>query len=206
MTDDSKLRDFDPFDVLDREAVRLDAYFSTLRDGEWAAPSRCPAWTTRDMLGHLAASERYHHACLDGTVAEFMAEVAAAGARDFNQMGVDNLAQFTPQEVLGMWRVANLETRHGFRERGDGTIDTSAGEYPCRWQAFHIASELATHADDVYVPIADDEDELRWAWRVGFSWFALSEAKPEVIVEQIGEGRIRVAGDDVEVEVNEHDL
>jgi hypothetical protein len=27
-------------------------------------------------------------------------------------------------------------------------VDTSVGDYPCRWQAFHVAAELATHADD----------------------------------------------------------
>jgi hypothetical protein len=69
-----------------------------------------------------------------------------------------------------------------------------------------VAAELATHADDVFVPIADDEDELRWAWRVAFSRFALAETKPEVVIEEVGEGRWRVGSDDLKVEVDEHEL
>lgn len=209
MTDDSALNGFDPFDVLDREAVRLDAFFSTLPVTEWSRPSRCPGWSTRDMLAHLAASESYYHACLEGRVREFLANLAAQGATDpdsANQLGIEQLSEYTPRELLAMWRSANLETRQGFRERGDDMIDTSVGEYPCRWQAFHVASELATHADDVFVPIADDEDELRWAWRVAFSRFALAEAKPDVVVEDLGDRRWRVRSDSLKVEVDEHEL
>jgi uncharacterized protein (TIGR03083 family) len=209
MTDDSALEGFDPFDVLDREAVRLDAFFSTLVPTEWSRASRCPGWTTRDMLAHLAAAEAYHQACLDGRVGEYLAELGALGATDLdsaNRVGIDQLADYQPRELLSMWRASNLETRQGFRARGDGTIDTTVGEYPCRWQAFHVASELATHADDIFVPVADDEDELRWAWRVAFSRFALAEAKPDVVVEPLGGGRWRVRTDSLKVEVDEHDL
>ncbi|MGH9212808.1 MAG: maleylpyruvate isomerase family mycothiol-dependent enzyme [Acidimicrobiales bacterium] len=209
MTDDSALDGFDPFDALDREAVRLDAFFSTLPATEWVRHSRCPGWSTRDLLAHLAASEAYHHACLDGRVRELLTNLAARGATDLdsaNRIGIEQLADYTPKELLSMWRAANLETRQGFRQRGDGMIDTSVGEYPCRWQAFHVASELATHADDVFVPVADDEDQLRWAWRVAFSRFALVEAKPDVVVEPVGGGRWRVRSENLKVTVGEHDL
>ena len=36
-------------------------------------------------------------------------------------------------------------------------VDTSTGDYPCRWQAVHVAAELATHADDIGVPIRLDQ-------------------------------------------------
>lgn len=209
MTDDSALDGFDPFDVLDREAVRLDAFFSTLLPTEWVRPSRCPGWTTRDMLAHLAAAEAYHHACLAGRVTEYLAELAAQGATDLhsaNRVGIGQLADYESKELLSMWRAANLETRQGFRARGDGTVDTSVGDYPCRWQTFHVASELATHADDIWVPVADDEDELRWAWRVAFSRFALTEAKPDVVLVPLGDGQWRVRSEVLKVEVDEHDL
>jgi uncharacterized protein (TIGR03083 family) len=209
MRDDSVLAGFDPFDVFDREAVRLDAFFSTLREGEWSTSSRCPGWTIRDVLAHLTAAESYYRACLEGKVSEFMANLASRGATDLdsaNQVGVDDLANFTPAELLGMWRMANLETRQGFRERGDDMIDTSVGMYPCRWQTFHVAAELATHADDMHVPIADDEDELRWAWRAAFSRFALTEAKPDLTLEELGDRRLRIRCEDVEFEVDEHEL
>ena len=43
------------------------------------------------MLGHLAASEDYHRACLDGTVAAFLAGFAERGGSDLdsvNALGV----------------------------------------------------------------------------------------------------------------------
>jgi uncharacterized protein (TIGR03083 family) len=209
MADDSVLAGFDPFDVLDREAVRLDAFLSTLRNNEWATQSRCPGWTTRHMLAHLAAAEDYYRACLEGTVAEYMAAMTEQGASDLDAVNDIGVAQFLdrdPHEVLDVWRSANFETRQGFRARGNGMVDTLVGQYPGRWQAFHIAAEMATHADDIHVPIADDEDELRWAWRVAFSRFALTEAKPDVVVEPVGDKTLRVQGAGVDFEVSEHDL
>ena len=51
--------------------------------------------------------------------------------------------------------------RDGFRARDGGDVDSSVGAYPARWQAFHLAFELATHADDVGVPVADAEEARR---------------------------------------------
>src|SRR5208283_5425490 len=43
----------------------------------------------------------------------------------------------------------------------------------CRWQAVHVAAELATHADDIGVPVTHDERTERTAWRARYSRFAL---------------------------------
>jgi hypothetical protein len=48
----------------------------------WKQASRCAGWTVRDVLGHLAAGEDYHQACLDGTVAGFLARFAERGGTD----------------------------------------------------------------------------------------------------------------------------
>src|SRR5712691_4281938 len=168
MTDDSELAGLDPFGLLDREAARLEAYFSNLADADWARPSRCEGWSVRDVLAHLLAVADYHHACLDRTVAAFEEQVVAKGGTDLqraNAIGIARFAGRTPAELLTEWQTANAETRRGFRERDDGTVDTSVGEYPGRWQAFHVASELATHADDVGVPVTAEERDGRVAWR-----------------------------------------
>ena len=143
-------------DLLDEEAARLDAFYSSLSDDDWDRPSRCEGWTVRDLLGHLASGEEYHRACLDGTVSELISRYAERGATDLdsaNAMGVADHADLTAKEVLERWRTADAENRRRFRQRGDGRIDTSIGDYPCRWQAFHVASELATHADDADVAL-----------------------------------------------------
>ena len=49
-----------------------------------------------------------------------------------------------------------------------------------------MASELATHADDVGVPVSDGEREERTAWRARFSRFALAEAKPRLQLRVTG--------------------
>lgn len=203
MPDDSELRQFDPFDALDSEARRLDRFFSGLTGGEWERPSRCRGWTVRDVLAHLASGEEYHRACLDGTVSEFMAGWAERRATDLhtaNQMAVDDRADRPPEDVLDEWRAANAENRRQFRQRGDGTVDTSIGDYPCRWQAFHVASELATHGDDVGVPVGDDERGWRRAWRAALSRFALAEVKPDLTIEVV-DGRTQVTGRETSVEV-----
>jgi hypothetical protein len=52
-----------------------------------------------------------------------------------NALGVADYAEPSPAEVLARWRAASADNRRRFRERGDGVVDTSIGDYPCRWQA-----------------------------------------------------------------------
>ena len=208
MSDDFDLAGLDPFDLLDREAARLDRYFATLPETEWSRQSRCELWTVRDVLAHLASAEDYHRACLDGRVKAFLEEQATKGATDIaaaNAVWIAALADRTPQQLLDEWRTANAETRRRFRERGDGTVDTSVGDYPNRWQAFHVAGELATHADDVFVPVGAEERDARRSWRARFSRFSLAEDKPDLTI-RVEDGRTHVAGRGVEVTVDDDEL
>lgn len=208
MTNDHELKGLDPFEILDREAARLAAFFSALEDEGWTAPSACEGWTVRDVLSHLLSGEEYHGACLDGKVAAFLQSWANRGATDLhtaNAMGVADYADRAPGDAVDEWRSANSETRRRFRERGDGTVDTSVGDYPNRWQAFHVASELATHADDVGVPVASDEFDERRAWRARFSRFALGEAKPDLTIA-VTEGRTTVSDGSATIELDDDEL
>jgi len=223
VTDDRELHGLDPFDALDTEAARLDAFFSRLvaaggasadggvgagagEVGEWDRPSRCAGWTTRDVLGHLLAGEDYHRACLEGRASAHIASFGARGASDldaFNALGVADYSVLPAAEVLERWRAASTDNRMRFRERGDGTVDTSIGDYPNRWQAFHVASELATHADDIGVPVDDEERAGRVAWRAKFSRFALEEAKPGIDIAVDG---VRTVVTDGKVTADVEDL
>jgi len=208
VTDDSELEGLDPFDLLDGEAARLDSHFAALPEAGWSRPSRCAGWSTREVLAHLLSSEDYNRACLDGQVRAFLEDLGARGATDLdsaNALGVAELAGVGTGEMLDRWRQANAENRRGFRERGDGVIDSTVGEYPCRWQAFHLASELATHADDIGVPVRAEESGQRRAWRARFSRFALAEAKPDVVVRR-ADALTSVSGEGVDVEVDDNQL
>jgi len=208
MTDDRELAGLDLFALLDTEAGRLDAFLSGLGEAGWQRASRCAGWTVRDVLGHLAAGEDYHRACLDGTVAAFLAGFAERGGTDLdwvNALGVADYADLSPAEVLARWRAASADNRRRFRERGDGVVDTSIGDYPCRWQAVHVAAELATHADDIGVPVAHDEHAERTAWRACYSRFALAEAKPQLEIRH-ADARTAVIDGSTTAELDDDEL
>jgi uncharacterized protein (TIGR03083 family) len=203
MPDDSELATVDPYAALDAEAARIDAFLGALHDDdpEWKAPTACAAWNRREMLAHLASAEEYHHACFDDTLAAFFEGLASAGATDLhamNDVGIRERADRPPSEVLAEWREANARTRRLFRERGDADMATSVGAYPARWQAFHVASELGTHADDMGVPVPPPDLEPRLEWRTKFSRFSLTELKPELSAVA-ADGGTKVSGPGVDV-------
>ncbi|GAA3218628.1 maleylpyruvate isomerase family mycothiol-dependent enzyme [Nonomuraea helvata] len=185
---DDLLKDFNPFDIFDAEAARLDRFFSGLDEAGWQRPSRCEGWSVRDVLAHLAGEELYNHACLDGTVEDLLTRLSTsgvAGYNDFNEWSVRQRRDLPVEDVLEEWRTKNGETRRRMRELGpDAQIDTMAGPYPCGLQAFHYSSEYATHADDVGAPVADSEADDRTFWRVAVGRFVLAEQEAKVQVEQ----------------------
>src|SRR5262245_8271013 len=208
MTDDSDLAGLDPYDLMATEIDRLDEHYSGLRDDEWQRPTRCEGWTVRDVLAHMASSEKYNRACLDGTVAALLAEMGAKGATDLagaNDIGIHEYDGRAPESILEEWRQSSRDTVAGFRERDGRDVDSSVGAYPARWQAFHLAFELATHADDVGASVEPSEVRTRNAWQARFGRFALKEAKPGVQIEP-GDGETRVRLDDVDVELPDEDF
>ncbi len=203
MVDDQDLEGLDPYDLMAAEAARLDRFFTGLGEPEWQAPSRCAGWSVRDVLAHLAASEDYNRACLDGTVQQFLGEMGAKGATDLataNEIGIREFDSQTPQQVLDTWRTRVSENREDFRARDGGSVDSTVGAYPARWQAFHLAFELATHADDVAVPVTGDEAAARNAWQACFGRFALKELKPDIVIDA-HDGHTHVRSGDVDVDL-----
>ncbi|GAA2589141.1 maleylpyruvate isomerase family mycothiol-dependent enzyme [Actinomadura fulvescens] len=203
------LRDLNPFDVLDTEYARLDAYFTGLDESGWARPSRCEGWTVRDVLAHLAGEELYNHACLDDELDGLFALLSEKGVKDlgaFNDWTVDERRELPVDAVLREWRDANTETRWRMRELGaDATLATMAGAYPVGLQAFHYASEYATHADDVGVPVAPEEEPARTAWRARLGVFVLDEQGSLLQISQIP-GGYRVTLDDKSAELSAADF
>jgi uncharacterized protein (TIGR03083 family) len=203
MVDDQDLEGLDPYDLMAIEAARLDAYFAQASAADWDKPTRCEGWNARALLAHLAATEEYNQACLDGTVQQFLADVGAKGAVDLasaNDIGIHEFDDQSPEQILETWRTRSAQNRDGFRARDGGDVDSSVGAYPGRWQAFHLAFELATHADDVGVPVTASEAPGRIDWQSRFGRFALKELKPELSIEVDGD-RTHVKGDGIDVEL-----
>jgi uncharacterized protein (TIGR03083 family) len=205
---DAELQGLDPVDLMEAEAARIEAHIATLPSADWLRPSRCEGWTVRDVVAHLAASEAYHRACLDGEVSAFFEAMAANGVDSvdaFNAVGVAGFDGVADDEVLRQFVADDADTRRRFRERGDGEVDSSVGLYPARWQAFHLAGELATHADDIFVTIPAEDTAARQDWRARFSRFALREAKPDLVLE-VDHARTRVRGGGIDSELGDDDL
>ncbi len=208
MPDDQVLASLDPVDLWDQEAAWLEAHFATLTGDDWDAPTRCEGWTVRDVLAHLAATEVYFRACLDGGVAALMEAMGARGATDvgsFNQLGIDDQAGVATDELLRRWSAEDAASRRGFRDRGDGEVDSAVGAYPARWQAFHLAGELAVHADDVAAVIPESGRADRQEWRVRFSRFSLSEQKPDLTID-VRADAVRIRGDGIDATLDADDF
>jgi uncharacterized protein (TIGR03083 family) len=208
MTD---LAGYEPFDIFDAEAARLDRFFGELDGDAWLRPSRCAGWSVRDVLAHMAGEEAYNHACLDGDVAGFLSWLEQEGLAwerlgEFNQWCVETRREVPVSDVLAEWRAANAETRLRMRRLGwDAALETAAGPYPAGLQAFHYASELATHADDMGLPVGQDEDAPRTRWRAAFGAFALAEADRPVTVD-LADGLVRVSYEGQETELSGGDF
>jgi uncharacterized protein (TIGR03083 family) len=197
MAGEQRVADLDPFDLLDTEAERCARFFEGSPD--WTKPTRCAGWDTRDLLAHVDAIEVYHAACLDDALPSLFEEWGKKGATDLNavnDLGVKERRVKSPDELIASWRNGNASVRRGLRERGrDGSMASSVGSYPTGLMAFHIASEYATHADDMGVEIPPDERDARTAWRAKVSEFALEEAEKPVTFESLGGSYVVRSGD-----------
>ena len=209
MPDDSVLAGHDPYDLMDTEAARLDAWFGGLEGDAWDQSTACEGWDVQDVLAHLAFGEEYNAACLDDAIPTFLERYTSRGAADingFNVLGVTDRAERSPDELLAEWRAACARTRTELRALDGGDLTTGAGPYPARWQAWHLASELATHADDIGVPESPDEAAGRQAWRAAFAHFALDEMRPEVAVEAAPDGGTLVRAGGAEAVLDDAEL
>jgi uncharacterized protein (TIGR03083 family) len=207
----TELPGYDPFAIFDAEAARLDRFFGSLEGGAWLRPSRCAGWSVRDVLAHLAGEEAYNHACLNSDLDGFFAwlrreGVAGEGFGAFNDWCVRTRKQELVSEVLAEWRAANTQTRQRMRLLGQaGVLQTSAGPYPAALQALHYSSELATHADDVGVPVSPREEQARTGWRAACGAFALREQDRPVTAE-LADGTVRISYQGHDAELSEHDF
>ena len=203
MVDDAELAELDPYDLMTAETARLEQFFAGLTEADWQRPSRCAGWTVRDVVAHLAASEQYNRATLDGSVQQFLADMGAQGVTDLasaNDLGVRGFDGQSPQQIVDEWRDRITRNTEELRARDGSDIDSSVGAYPARWQAFHLAFELATHADDIGVPVTAQEAEPRIAWQAHFARFALSEVKPDLTI--VGhDGRTHVHGEGIDIDL-----
>ena len=162
------------------------------------------------MLSHLVGVEDYNRACLDGTVAALLEEATRAGALDVDSFNAATIARYRAEpttDLVDRWRSANETFRAEMRARGrHGTVDSSIGPYPSWLQAFHLAAEYATHADDIGVDVNTAERPPRTAWRVVFGRFVLAEQEKPVSVQPGLPGRLTARHGNHEADLSDEEF
>lgn len=197
------LPDQDPFLTLDLEVGRIQSLLDSLKPEEWKRPTRCEGWTVRDLVAHLDSDEEYNEACLKGTVVDFI-----SGYKDFDtftaQM-IQNRIDLSNKDILEQWSSRQARVREEWAKLGlAAKIQTSIGPYSLHSQIWHIASEYATHGDDMGVFVGEEEAEFRLMWRVQFSLFAVQEKEnppglertDDVIIVTVEDHRIALTDED----------
>ena len=158
MVDDKDLEGLDPYDLMAAEAQRLDRFFS----GAGRRPTGQRAVALRGLeRARRARPPRVDRGLQPGVPRRHGAAVPRRRGRQGRDRPRDRQRHRHPRvrrpdtgrrssRPGGPRRPSN---REAFRARDGGNVDSSVGDYPARWQAFHLAFELATHADDVEVPV-----------------------------------------------------
>ncbi len=177
--------------ALDSEVARLAAF---LNRANWDAPSRCAEWSVHDVVAHLASGELYNDACLRDDLARL------GHWDDDEQYNVEHVRRrrgLSHAMVHAEWLRRSTSVHDRWRAMAQETlIPTGVGPYSLGMQVWHIASEYATHADDIEVPVPPCARASRLAWRVAFSRYALRErAVPVEVVEREGSFQVSGAGE-----------
>jgi len=196
--DPALLEGLDPYDLMDAEAARIDTYLSGLPAEGWSRPSACEDWDVKELTAHLAASEEYNRACMRDALPAFLEKMGERGVTDmnsFNAAGVADRADRSTDELLEEWRAECGESRRWLREHRGGQLATMVGPYSVDWQAFHLANELAIHADDLGVPVDGKEVAARDAWLAKVAHFVVTEADKPVTIEPVDDGFLVRSGD-----------
>jgi hypothetical protein len=135
-------------------------------------------------------------------VQELLASLPSQDFNDFNASGVAEYAGLPVADLVDQWRTLNADSRRRMRERGDGVVDTSVGEYPSMFQSYYFAVEYAAHGDDLGITTTYDG---RDAWRAAFARFALTEQdRPVTLEARVGSTLVGLDGSTHDV--NDHDL
>ncbi|MER5995484.1 maleylpyruvate isomerase N-terminal domain-containing protein [Streptomyces viridosporus] len=176
--------------VLADEGRHLRAWLTAADAAAWRRPTRCAEWNVQDIVAHLASGELYNQACLRDDIAS-LGEWADDEAYNVGQ--VEMRRHLSHLDVFAEWdeRHRDVVAAWGAMDPAD-PLTTSWGPYLVGLQAWHIASEYATHADDIGVPVPAERTAARLDWRFAFSRYAVEECELGITVEPAESGGVLV--------------
>ncbi len=152
-----------------RQRRRMESTLAGLADADWRAPSRCAAWTVRDVVAHLVGVNGFWHASIRAGLAGSPTRVLGSfdPARTPAVM-VSTMATLPDQEVLDQFVASNDALLAAMTALGDGgwlTIaESPAGHVPIRVLAMHALWDAWIHERDIAIPLglpcAAEDDEV----------------------------------------------
>ncbi len=198
-----------------RQRQRLAVTLASLTDEQWAHPSRCEGWTTRDVIVHLDSTNTFWFHCISSgvrgeptrflTTFDPVASPAQTVAADATSPA-DVLARFqaSTEALVSLWASLDERAWSALAEAPPGHISVSAVTHHALWDSW-------VHERDVLLPLgiapAGEADEiqacLRYAAGLGPALartrgldcrgvLAVMATRPETaVVVDIGE-RVRV--------------
>lgn len=162
----------DPAGPLLRQRRRLATLLAGLDADGWAAPSRCDAWTVREVVAHLVDTDRFWaFSIASGRAGEPTRALASFDPVASPPQLVEAHAGLGPDEVLAAYveavegLAAALEGLGGSADAGwEGRAEAPPGHIPLRGLALHALWDGWVHERDIAVPLGlvptDEADEV----------------------------------------------
>lgn len=153
-----------------RQRLRFMAMLAELTDEQWAIPSRCDGWTSRDVVAHLVdVNTFWHGSIVAGLAGEPSRVLAGFDPATTPPLLVSWMSALGSSEVLDKF-VATSEAL--LDDVGDMTDDgwamsaeSPAGHVPIRLVVQHALWDCWIHERDIAIPLAItpdvEADELR---------------------------------------------
>src|SRR4051794_4520546 len=144
---------------LTRQRRRLEALLGTLDEEQWMAPSRCDAWTVRDVIAHLVGVNAFWHASVRAGLAGNPTRVLAGfDPAATPPLMVESMKALTSAEVLAEF----ISTDEAFLdlvsrlplEKKSTPVESPPGHVPVRTLAQHALWDCWVHERDMAIPLA----------------------------------------------------
>jgi len=160
----------DPAELLLRQRRRLADRLAGLDAEGWATPSRCDAWSVRDVVAHLVDVDRFWTFSIGagrgGEPTRFLATFDPVATPP--QL-VDAMADVDPAELLGRFGegIGGLAAALDGLDSDDweALAEAPPGHIPIRALALHALWDGWIHERDIVLPLGldpvEDDDEVR---------------------------------------------
>jgi uncharacterized protein (TIGR03086 family) len=155
--------DTDPTTLYRDAAAAFEQLVDDIAEPDWSAPTACPGWTVRDLVGHVVEEDLWAQGLFAGLTLE------QAGAR----LSPDPLGK-NPADAYRS-AVAGALAAAGARDVQHHTVHLSAGETPAGEYAMQLFADHLVHAWDLAAALARPYVPDPAHVRAALDWFGPQE-------------------------------